>query len=106
MLRNGREQTIPAEQLRVGEVFVVRPGESIPTDGVIIEGRSSVDESPVTGESIPVEKKEGMKVFAGTINMEGALKVRATVTFADNTLAKMIHLVEEAQERKGRVQLF
>jgi len=106
VLRNGREQTIPAEQLRVGEVFVVRPGESIPTDGVIIEGRSSVDESPVTGESIPVEKKEGMKVFAGTINMEGALKVKATATFADNTLAKMIHLVEEAQERKGRVQLF
>ncbi len=106
LLRNGKEEVIPAEQLKVGDQFLVRPGESIPTDGVIVKGRSSLNEAPVTGESIPVRKKEGMKVFAGTINQEGALVIEATATFADNTLAKMIHLVEEAQEQKGRAQAF
>lgn len=106
VLRNGCEVTIPAEDLKVGEIFIVRPGEAIPTDGVIVRGRSQINEAPVTGESIPVEKREGMKVFAATINQPGALEVKATATFADNTLAKMIHLVEEAQEQKGKVQLF
>ncbi|MCD6377068.1 MAG: cadmium-translocating P-type ATPase [Caldisericaceae bacterium] len=106
LLRNGKEEVIPAEQLKVGDQFLVRPGESIPTDGIIVKGRSSLNEAPVTGESIPVRKKEGMKVFAGTINQEGALVIEATATFADNTLAKMIHLVEEAQEQKGRAQAF
>lgn len=106
VLRGGEEVTIPAEELKIGDIFVVRPGESIATDGIIIEGRSSINEAPVTGESIPVEKKEGMKVFAGTINQEGALKIRATATFEDDTLSKMIHLVEEAQEQKGKAQLF
>ena len=106
LLRNGKEEVIPAEQLKVGDQFLVRPGESIPTDGIIVKGRSSLNEAPVTGESIPVRKKEGMKVFAGIINQEGALVIEATATFADNTLAKMIHLVEEAQEQKGRAQAF
>lgn len=106
LLRNGKEEVIPAEQLKIGDQFLVRPGESIPTDGIIVKGRSSLNEAPVTGESIPVRKKEGMKVFAGTINQEGALVIEATATFADNTLAKMIHLVEEAQEQKGRAQAF
>ena len=106
LLRNGKEEVIPAEQLKVGDQFLVRPGKSIPTDGIIVKGRSSLNEAPVTGESIPVRKKEGMKVFAGTINQEGALVIEATATFADNTLAKMIHLVEEAQEQKGRAQAF
>lgn len=106
VLKDGEEVTIPAEALRVGDIFVVRPGESIATDGIIIEGHSSINEAPVTGESIPVEKKEGMKVFAATINQEGALKIRAIAAFEDNTLSKMIHLVEEAQEQKGRAQLF
>ncbi len=106
ILRNGEEQIVPAHTLKAGDIFIVRPGESIPTDGFILEGRSTVNEAPVTGESIPVEKREGMLVFAGTINQEGLLKVQATAAFEDNTLARIIHLVEEAQEQKGQAQLF
>ncbi len=106
VIRNGKEITIPAKEIKVGDIFIVRPGESMPTDGIIIKGSSSINEAPVTGESIPVEKKEGMKVFAATMNQEGALEVRATATFEDNTLSKIIHLVEEAQEQKGKTQLF
>ncbi|HIQ20043.1 MAG TPA: cadmium-translocating P-type ATPase, partial [Planctomycetes bacterium] len=104
--RDGREEEIPVEELQVGDVFIVKPGQSMPTDGVVIKGRSSVDQSPVTGESIPVEKVEGDQVFAGSINQEGALEVRATKTFADNTISRIIQMVEEAQERKGRSQRF
>lgn len=106
VIKDGKEVTIPAEELKVGDIFIVRPGESIPTDGIILKGSSSVNEAPVTGESIPVEKKEGMKAFAATMNQEGALEIKATATFEDNTLSKIIHLVEEAQEQKGKAQLF
>lgn len=106
LLQDGKELDVPAEELRVGDIFLVRPGESIPTDGVILRGRSSIDEAPVTGESLPIEKETGMNVFAATINQEGVLEVRAAATFEDNTLSKMIHLVEEAQEQKSRAQLF
>ena len=106
VLWEGQEEVIPAEELNVGDIFIVRPGESLPTDGIILKGSSSIDEAPVTGESLPVEKHEGMKVFAGTMNKEGALEVQTTATFEDNTLSKIIHLVEEAQERKGESQLF
>jgi len=104
--RSGREEEVPVEELRVGDVFIVRPGQTVATDGVVIEGRSSVDQSPVTGESIPVEKVNGDRVFAGSINQEGALDVRATKTFADNTISRIIQMVEEAQERKGQSQRF
>jgi len=104
--RSGREEEVPVEELRVGDVFIVRPGQTVATDGVVIEGRSSVDQSPVTGESIPVEKVDGDRVFAGSINHEGALDVRATKTFADNTISRIIQMVEEAQERKGQSQRF
>jgi len=103
---NGKEVTVPVKDLKVGDVFVVRPGEAIPTDGTIVKGNSSIDEAPVTGESMPVEKHEGMRVFAGTINKEGALEIKAATAFEDNTLSKIIHLVEEAQEEKGKAQLF
>lgn len=106
VLTNGREQLIPAQNLKLGDVFLVRPGEAIPTDGLVVEGRSSVDEAPVTGESLPIEKREGSKVFAATINQEGVLQIRTTATYADNTLSKIIHLVEEAQEQKGKTQAF
>ncbi len=106
VLRNGSERLIAAQELKIGDLFVVRPGESLPTDGIVQNGRSSVNEAPVTGESLPVEKREGSQVFAATINQEGVLKVRATAGFADNTLSKIIHLVEEAQEQKGKAQLF
>lgn len=104
VLRDGQEVTVPAESLKPGDVFVVRPGEALPTDGIIRSGNSSLDESPVTGESIPVDKGPGMKVFAASINKQGALTIEATTAFADNTLSKIIHLVEEAQERKGKAQ--
>jgi heavy metal translocating P-type ATPase len=104
--RDGREQEIPVEALGVGDVFVVKPGQAVATDGVVIGGQSSVDQSSVTGESIPVEKGEGDPVFAGSINQEGALEVRATKTFADNTISRIVHMVEEAQERKGHSQRF
>ncbi|HUI40012.1 MAG TPA: cation-translocating P-type ATPase [Methanothrix sp.] len=103
---SGKELRVPAERLKVGDLFVVRPGESIPTDGVIVKGRSSIDEAPVTGESMPVEKHEGMRVLAGTINKEGAMEIRAAAAFEDNALSKIIHLVEEAHEEKGKTQLF
>lgn len=105
-LVNGEEKSILAKDLIIGDIFIVRPGESIPTDGVIVKGRSSINEAPITGESIPVEKEEGLNVFAGTINHEGALEIKVTATFEDNTLSKMIHLVEEAQDQKGKTQLF
>ncbi len=105
-LRDGREEDVPVEELAVGDLFVVKPGQSVPTDGVVLAGVSGVNQAPVTGESIPVAKEPGTVVFAATINGAGALEVRATKTFAENTLSRIIHLVEEAQEKKGRSQRF
>ena len=104
--RDHQEIRIPAEQIRVGDIFIVLPGESIATDGEVIDGHSSVNQAPVTGESVPVEKVRDSKVFAATMNGEGALTVRAIKSFADNTLSRIIHLVEEAQASKGRSQRF
>lgn len=104
--REGKEVRIPVEELRIGDVFIVLPGEAVATDGEVIEGRSSVNQAPVTGESVPVEKSSGEKVFAATLNGEGALTVRATQTFANNTIARIIQLVEQAQQAKGRSQRF
>ena len=106
VLRGEREISVPAEEVRQEDVFLVRPGQSLVTDGVILEGESYLDESTVTGESTPVKKGPGDKVFAGTINQTGALKVRATASFEDNTLSRIIHLIEEAQRQKSRTQLF
>jgi len=106
VIRGGRELEIPVEKLAVGDVFLVKPGESIATDGVVVSGASSVNQAPVTGESVPVEKTLEGTVFAGTINGEGVLGVRATKTFADNTIARIITMVEEAQERKGTSERF
>ncbi len=104
IVANGVEKTIAAAELEVGDEFVVRPGEGIVTDGVVVTGRSGVSEAAVTGESSPIEKVPGANVFAGSMNTEGALTIRATAAFADNTLSKIIHLVEEAQGEKGRAQ--
>ena len=104
--RNGREETIPVEALVVGDVFIVTPGQSMATDGEVVAGESSVNQAPVTGESVPVYKQVGDPVFAGSLNEEGALEVKATRTSADNTVAHIIHMVEEAQEQKGRSQRF
>ncbi len=104
--RNGREQEVPVEDLEVGDVFITLPGQALATDGVVVVGSSSVNQAPVTGESVPVEKGPGATVFAGTINGEGPLETRATKTFADNTIARIIAMVEEAQEKKGKSQRF
>ena len=106
VMRDGKEAEIPVEELRTGDVFVVKPGQAMATDGVIVSGTSSVNEAPVTGESMPVEKRPGDQVFAASLNGEGGLQVRATKTFAENTLSRIIHMVEEAQERKGNSQRF
>lgn len=104
--RDNREVEIPVEELAVGDVFIVKPGQSVPTDGTVLVGMSNVNQAPVTGESVPVEKAPEDVVFAGSINGEGALEVRATKTFGDNTIARIIHMVEEAQEKKGQSQRF
>lgn len=106
LVRGGSEVTVRATDLTPGDLFVVRPGEGIPTDGVIREGHSAIDEAAVTGESVPVEKTPGALVFAGTLNRTGALRVEATKRFQDNTLSTIIHMVQDAQERKSGAQLF
>jgi Cd2+/Zn2+-exporting ATPase len=106
VLRDGREEEIPAEDLRPGDVFVVRPGESLPTDGMIRSGRTTLNEAPVTGEAVPVDKGPGAEVFAGTVNGPSAIEVEATRAFADNSLSRIVHLVEEAQAQKSRAQRF
>lgn len=104
VLREGKEIAIPAKNLEPGDRFIVRPGEALATDGIIRAGRSSLDESSITGESVPVDKGPGDKVFAASINRQGALEIEATAAFADNTLSKIVHLVEAAQDRKGKAQ--
>ena len=104
VLLDGEENMVAAATLQPGDVFVVKPGESLPTDGFIIKGASSLDEAAVTGESLPVSKDEGDKVFAASINGEGLLEIRASAGFNDNTLSRIITMVEEAQEQKGHAQ--
>lgn len=90
--------------MKVGDVVVVRPGEKIPVDGIVIEGYSSVDEKMITGESIPVEKKEGDEVIGATMNINGLLKVRATKVGSDTTLAQIVKLLEDASAVKAPVE--
>ncbi len=102
--RDGREQRIPIEDLALGETFVVRPGEKVATDGVVIDGHSAVDESMMTGEPVPVDVHEGDSVTGGTVNAHGRLIVRATAVGSETTLAQMARLVEDAQTGKAPVQ--
>ncbi len=104
VLRDGREIDLPLEDVRPGDVMVVRPGEKIPTDGEIVEGDSAVDESMVTGESIPVTRHAGDAVIGATLNQDGLLKVRATKVGSETALAQIIRLVEKAQESKADIQ--
>ncbi len=101
VLREEGELTIPVEQVRVGDVFLVRPGESIPVDGVVLEGQSSVNEAALTGESMPVDKEKGSPVSAATINQNGALTCRATRVGQDTTLSQVIRLVADAAATKA-----
>ncbi|MDP8974971.1 MAG: heavy metal translocating P-type ATPase [Actinomycetota bacterium] len=101
---DGEERTVPVEQVRVGDLLRVRPGERIPVDGDVVEGASAVDESMLTGESVPVEKGVGDRVAGATVNTHGVLVVRAIAVGADTALAQIVRLVEEAQGTKAPVQ--
>ena len=103
VLRDGQELQIPVEQVLVGDTVIVRPGQSIPVDGVVLEGSSFVDESAITGESIPVEKTEGDAVTAATINKSGAFRLKATKIGDDTTLSQIIALMEEASASKAPI---
>lgn len=102
--RNGTVLEVDANSLKVGDIFIVRPGENLPVDGVVIEGASSVNEAMLTGESLPVLKQAGAKVYAATTNQQGLLKCRATSVGTHTQLAAIIHLVEEAQGSKAPIQ--
>ena len=104
VIKNGKELDIPVEEVVVGEIIVVRPGERIPVDGKVIEGNSAVDESMLTGESMPANKKEGGRVFGATINKYGTFKFEATKVGKDTALAQIIKLVEDAQGSKAPIQ--
>ena len=104
--RDGVERRIPVEDIRIGDDMLVRPGEKIPLDGVVTAGQSDVNEAPLTGESLPVDKSPDTEVFAGTINGRGGLDVRVTRLVRDTRLARVIHLVEAAQATRAPVQTF
>lgn len=103
VLRDGEERVIPAEEILTGDVVLLKPGERVPVDGVVLEGSSAVDQSALTGESIPVTKDEGKAVMSASVNMTGFLKIRATRVGQDTTLARIVALVEEASSSKAPI---
>jgi Cu+-exporting ATPase len=104
IIRDGREKDIPLSEVKVGDLVLVRPGGSIPVDGIIIEGQSGIDESMLTGEPMPVDKTPGDKVFGGTINAEGLIKMEARAVGKDTALAGIVRMVQEAQGSKAPIQ--
>lgn len=104
--QDGKVRTVTLDQIQAGDTVLIQPGERIPVDGIVRVGRSAVDESPITGESMPVDKLPGDKVFAGTLNTQGALDVEATQAATDTTLARIIRMVEEAQDSKAPTERF
>ncbi|MEK6832469.1 MAG: heavy metal translocating P-type ATPase [Nanoarchaeota archaeon] len=106
VIRNGKEQKISIDDVVVGDIIIVKPGEKVPVDGIIIEGQSAVDESMITGESMPVEKKKNDLVIGATINKHGSFKFKATKIGANSTLAQIIKLIEDAQGKKAPIQRF
>jgi len=106
VLRDGNEVEVPIDEVQVGDIIIIKPGEKIPTDGVVIAGYSSVDEKIITGESIPVEKNLGSEVIGATVNKAGLLKIRATKVGEDTALSQIVRLVEEAQASSAPVQKF
>lgn len=102
--RGAEEVAISIGEVQVGTVVIVKPGERVPVDGVVVTGASSVNQAPITGESMPVEKFKGSELFSGTLNLTGRVEVRATKVGADTTLARIVHLVEEAQGTKAPIQ--
>ena len=106
VVRNGSELTVPVGEIAIGEIMIIRPGERIPMDGEVTSGQSSVDEAAITGESLPSLKRTGDPVYAGSFNQRGALEVRVLKHVNDSTIARIIHLVEEAQSKKAPSQTF
>lgn len=106
VIRQGKEVEIAVDDVQVGDIIFVKPGEKIPVDGQIVDGASSIDESMITGESMPVDKKKGDTVFSATINKHGAFKFKATKVGANTTLAQIIKLIEDAQGKKAPIQRF
>ncbi len=104
--RGGAEVEVPVGEVMPGEIFVLRPGDRVPLDGVVIEGESGVDQSAITGESVPAPKGVGEDVYAGTMNIDGYLAVRATSMAEESTLARILHMVEEAEESKSPTEAF
>ncbi|MEZ0214223.1 MAG: heavy metal translocating P-type ATPase [Xanthobacteraceae bacterium] len=106
LIEGDATREVPADSLAIGATILVRPGERVPADGTVLAGEGGVDEAPVTGESVPVRKTVGDAVFAGTVNGEAALTVRVNAAAADNTIARVVRLVEEAQESKAPTERF
>ncbi len=106
ILENGRERKVKVEELKVDDVIIVRPGERLAADGVITEGYSAINQAPITGESMPVDKEQGDEVYSGTINGQGAIQVRVTKPAEEMMLSRIIHLVQEAQNEKPPSQQF
>lgn len=104
IVKDGVETEIPANQVQVGDILIIKPGEKIPTDGIVIEGASAVDEKMITGESLPVDKHAGNEVIGATLNKQGLLKVRATKVGKETALSQIIHIVDEAQASTGHIQ--
>ncbi|GAA0717355.1 Cd2+/Zn2+-exporting ATPase [Halorubrum trapanicum] len=106
VIRDGDEETVPAESVATGERLAVRPGERVPLDGVVREGSGAVDESPITGESVPAEKEPGDEVYAGSINEAGYLEIESTATASESTIARVVELVEAANGEETRAERF
>lgn len=106
LLRDGTEEQVDPYEVEIGDIIVIRPGEKVPLDGVVVEGSSSLDTKALTGESMPMEVEAGENVISGSINLSGVLKVRTTKLFDDCTVAKILELVENASSRKARAEAF
>lgn len=106
VLREGKEQEVDPEEVEIGEIIVLKPGERIPLDGIVIEGAGSVDTSALTGESLPADKTVGDTVLSGSINLSGVLKVKTNSEYAESTVARILELVENSSEKKARIENF
>ncbi len=102
-IKNGKEENIPIDKIKINDILKILPGENIPTDGIIINGKTSINQSPITGESIPVDKKENDKVYSGTINLYGSFNMKTTKISEDSTLQKLIKLVESSKPENAKI---